>query len=198
MTQHRPKILSNRSWGGAPEPNLVKVRPVLNHFSVDPPAGWKTRQLHCQIHRRERNNRRARPFACVGFGTMDVTKPNKCVWSGDIHGPKPCECKGTRAMIISRAHRYFPLESLTQPSDPWCDELWLLTQIMICLRRRTPQGSHLGPGGLPRPRGGPPNLAQTRRSHPIEGRLCRPAILPKPKIFIGFDGGCPVDTVARR
>ena len=37
----------------------------------------------------------------IGCGAMDVTKPCKFIWFGEIHGPKPYEFIRSRATIIS-------------------------------------------------------------------------------------------------
>ncbi len=45
---------------------------------------------------------------------MDVTKPCKFLWLGDIHGPKPNECMGSRATMnlwISIGEKHIQIDS---------------------------------------------------------------------------------------
>jgi hypothetical protein len=41
------------------------------------------------------------PMNSWGFRAMDVPKPYKFIWFGDIHGPKPYKSTGSRATNIS-------------------------------------------------------------------------------------------------
>ncbi len=41
------------------------------------------------------------PMNFIGFGGMDVTKPYKFVWLGDVHGPCPYKFIGFRWSFIS-------------------------------------------------------------------------------------------------
>ncbi len=38
--------------------------------------------------RRVRNNHHPKPCEFIGFGAVDVAKPYKSIWFGDIHSPK--------------------------------------------------------------------------------------------------------------
>ncbi len=67
----------------------IRIRPKAN------PEARFPAQTH---YRCLRNKRPSEPyeFLFLGLGAMDVTKPYKCVWFGDIHGPKPYEFVGFR------------------------------------------------------------------------------------------------------
>ncbi len=48
------------------------------------------------------------PTNAHGFAAVDVTKPDRFTWLGDIHGTHSCEYTGSRATIIS--HTPVPTE----------------------------------------------------------------------------------------
>ncbi len=58
--------------------------------------------LYVTQYRCLRNKRPSEPYEFIGFGAMDVTKPDTFVWFGDIHGLKPYKSIRFRWAFISQ------------------------------------------------------------------------------------------------
>jgi hypothetical protein len=49
------------------------------------------------------------PYEFIGFGAMDVTKPSKFTWFGDLHGLKAYKFIGLRWAFISQTPVVLPV-----------------------------------------------------------------------------------------
>jgi hypothetical protein len=108
------------------------------------------------------NKRPPKPYQCIRFGALDVTKPCKFIWFGGIHCPKTYKCIGLRWIFISQTQVVFPGRKSAFRAGFWVDCYRENTEIRLRRAEGRPAGRFQGfPGSSP---------AKMRPGRPIYGQ----------------------------